>query len=146
MRLYENLRGLRIAVIEDDTLLRDSLVLFFHAKGCVVAGFADAEAAMESFKKESPDIVISDYIMPGPDGMELLRRVGQLHPAALRVLITGHPSSNLTREVKQAGIDDFILKPFSVDELENALRRLIQAREIKMAGAATCNSANRESR
>ena len=146
MRLYENLRGLKIAIIEDDLLLRDSLVLYFHAKGCVAAGFADAEAAMESFETESPDIVISDYIMPGTDGMELLCRVGELHPAALRVLITGYPSPNLTREVKQAGIDDFILKPFSVEEVEDALRRLMATRERKLAGAATLKTANGESR
>lgn len=146
MRLYENLRGLKIAIIEDDTLLRDSLVLFFHAKGCVAAGFSDAEAAMESFNKEIPDIVISDYIMPGTDGMELLRQVGVLHPATLRVLITGHPSPDLVREVKQAGIDEFILKPFSVEELEYALRQLMATRERKMADAVACNGANGESR
>jgi two-component system response regulator FlrC len=142
MRLYENLRGLKIALVEDDALLRDSLVLYFHSKGCVVSGFADAEAAIRSFKTDRPDIVISDYVMPGTDGMDLLRQVGVLHPAALRVLITGHPSPDLTREVTQAGIDEFILKPFSVEELEYALRRLMATRERKMSGTETRKSAN----
>ena len=146
MRLYENLRGLKIAIIEDDSLLRDSLVLFFHSKGCVAAGFSVAEAAMESFETESPDIVISDYIMPGTDGMELLRQAGKLYPEALRVLITGHPSPDLVREVQQAGVDEFILKPFSVEELEYALRRLMEARERKLAAAETLKTANGESR
>lgn len=128
MDLYEKLRGLKMALVEDDTLLRESMVLYFRTKGCTVAGFADADSAMEAFRKGFPDIVISDLFLPGPDGLTLLHRIGELHPGTLRILITGHPSPEITREVEEAGIDDFLLKPFSAEELEDSLRRLLAKR------------------
>lgn len=132
MDLYEKLRSLKMALVEDDTLLRESMVLYFRTKGCTVAGFADADAAMEAFGKGFPDIVISDLFLPGPDGLALLRRIGERHPGTLRILITGHPSTEITREVELAGIDDFLLKPFSAEELEDSLRRLLNKRRKGM--------------
>ena len=128
MDLYEKLRSLEIALVEDDTLLRESMVLYFRTKGCTVAGFADADAAMKAFGKGFPDIVISDLFLPGPDGLALLRWIGERHPGTLRVLVTGHPSPEITSEVEQAGIDEFLLKPFSAEELEDVLRRLLKRR------------------
>lgn len=123
MDLYEKLRRLKLAIVEDDPLLLESMVHFFRTKGCTVVGYAEADGAMEDFGKEFPDIVISDYILPGPDGVELLGWIGERHPATLRILITGHPSFEITRKVEQADIDEFVLKPFSVADIEDALRR-----------------------
>ncbi len=132
MDLYEKIRSLKLAVIEDDNLLRASMVLFFRSKGCAIAGFADADSAMGAFKEEPPDIVISDYILPGTDGLCLLRQVGEQLPKTLRILVTGHPSPGITREVEQAGIDGYMLKPFSVEEMEDALRRLLEGRQARL--------------
>jgi two-component system C4-dicarboxylate transport response regulator DctD len=132
MDLYEKLQNMKIALVEDDTLLRESMVLYFRTKGCTVAGFADADAAMEAFGKGFPDIVISDHFLPGPDGLALLRRIGERHPGTLRILITGHPSPEITRQVEQAGIDEFLLKPFSIEEMEEGLRRLLKKRRKGM--------------
>jgi two-component system C4-dicarboxylate transport response regulator DctD len=138
MDLYEKLQNMKIALVEDDTLLRESMVLYFRTKGCTVAGFADADAAMEAFGKGFPDIVISDHFLPGPDGLALLRRIGERHPGTLRILITGHPSPEITRQVEQAGIDEFLLKPFSIEEMEEGLRRLLKnpgGRKTEVTGA-----------
>jgi len=133
MDLYEKLRSLKMAVIEDDKLLRESMVLFFRSRGCVIAGFADADSAMPAIEKDPPDIVISDYILPGADGLSLLRQVGARRPETLRILVTGHPSPDITREVEKAGIDAFILKPFSIEEMEDALRRLLQGQMTRQS-------------
>jgi DNA-binding NarL/FixJ family response regulator len=132
MDLYEKIRSLKLAVIEDDKLLRESTLLFFRSKGCAIAGYADADSAMNDFKEVPPDIVISDYVLPGTDGLCLLRQVGELLPKTLRILVTGHPSPDITCEVEKAGIDGFILKPFSVIEMEDALRRLLEGRKANL--------------
>ena len=132
MDLYEKLRGLKMAMVEDDTVLRESMVLFFRTKGCAVAGYTDAVSAMEAFRKGFPDIVISDLFLPGPDGLTLLRRIGELHRGTFRILITGNPSPEITRDVDEAGIDDFLLKPFTAEELEDALRQLLARRKNGM--------------
>ncbi len=126
MDLYEKLRNLRMFLVEGDPLLRESMILFFRSTGCSVAGFSDAGEAMNALEKEVPDIVISDNFLRGTDGLSLLRRIGEQHPGTLRILITGYPSPVITHEVERAGIDEFILNPFSLEELENALRRLLK--------------------
>lgn len=127
--IYEKLRHLSLAIVEDDELLRESVVHYFRAHGCTVAGYADAETGMEAFGMGFPDIVISDFYLPGQDGLALLRRIGERHPGTLRILITGHPTPDITRAVEQAGIDDFLLKPFSIEELEDSLRRILEGRQ-----------------
>ena len=134
MGLYEDLRRLKLAIVEDDTLLRESLVLYFRLNRCDVAAFAEADAALEEFGKNPPDIVVSDLRLPGVDGMTLLRQVGERRPGTLRILVTAHASAGVTREVEQAGIDGFLLKPFSVPELEDALRRLLEGRRDRTPG------------
>jgi DNA-binding response OmpR family regulator len=124
---------MKMALVEDDSLLRESLVLYFRAWGCTVDGYADGDAALEAFRKGIPDIVISDFCLPGRDGLTLLRWIGERRPGTLRILVTGHPSPDIARVVQQAGIDDLVLKPFSVEELEDALRRILDERQGRIS-------------
>lgn len=129
MPLYSKLRSMALVLVEDDAMLRDSMVLFFRIKGCLVRAFASAEEAIESFGVERPDIVISDNWLPGQDGLSLLKRLGEQHPDVIRVLITAYPSVEIAAEAKRIGIDEYILKPFSIEELERVLEGLLATRE-----------------
>ncbi len=127
MPLYRKLKSLRIVLVEDDEMLRDSLCLFFRTKGCAVEAFAGAEEAEIVLESEPADILICDNWLPGMDGLTLLRNVGERHPATIRILVSAYPNPLVTEEAKRAGIDQFILKPFSVAELERTLARLVEA-------------------
>ena len=128
MTFYKRLGELKMCIVENDELLRDSMVLYFRTKGCQVRAFGSAEEASPVLEARSPDIVICDHGLPGMDGMKFLEGVGARHPAAVKILIGGNPGPRLAEDAKRAGIDEVLLKPFSVDEIERALERRVRLR------------------
>jgi DNA-binding NtrC family response regulator len=117
-----------VCIVENDELLRDSLVLFFRTKGCCVQAFGSAEEASPAMESRPPNIVICDHGLPGMDGLNLLSRFGADHPDAVKILISAYPSARLAEEARRVGVDDYLLKPFSIEEIERTLSRRFQSR------------------
>ncbi len=115
-------------LVEDDALLRDSLSLFFRSMGCDVTTFPDAESSLESLEQSRFDLVISDNRLPGIDGLSFLKEVGVQHPETIRILITAYPEEDIVSGAEEAGIDDFIQKPFTAERLVRSLRDLLGRR------------------
>ena len=128
MTFYKRLSELMMCIVENDELLRDSMVLFFRTKGCRVQAFGSAEEASPAMESRPPDIVICDHGLPGMDGLSFLSGFRARHPDAVKILIGAHPGPRLAEEAKRAGIDEVLLKPFSVDEIERALERRVRPR------------------
>jgi DNA-binding NtrC family response regulator len=128
MTFYKRLSELMMCIVENDELLRDSMVLFFRTKGCQVRAFGSAEEASPVLESRPPDIVICDHGLPGMDGMAFLSGFRACHPDAVKILIGAHPGPRLADDAKRAGIDEVLLKPFSVDEIERALERRVRPR------------------
>jgi len=126
MALYHELRVKKMIIVEDDTLLKDSLSLYFRSKGCEVSAFENAENALEAMGKDRFGVVIADHRLPGMDGLTLLARTEEIAPDAIRILITGHPNTGMAEKANRTGIDGFILKPFTPEEIEETLYRLIR--------------------
>lgn len=112
-------------LVEDDRLLRESLLLFFRSRGCDMTAFADAESALEALKRSRFDLIITDHWLPGADGLSLLKRARGIRPGAYRVLITAYPSAGLASDAHAEQVDGFLLKPFTGDELESALAEVL---------------------
>ena len=129
------LGNLRIAIIEDDAPLRESLSTFLRVKGCRVETFACAEDAGDAAKPGRFDIVIGDYLLPGEDGLSFLRRVREGSGGAGTLLITAHARENVRSGARATGIDTFLLKPFSTKELEAALLRIVEGGGAVSEGA-----------
>ncbi len=122
-------------IVEDNDAMRDGIVQVVQRMNLQVFSFARAEAALEQIKKIAPAIVITDYRLPGMDGLVFLQAVKQqLHEAAI-IFITAHGSIELAVQAMQSGASDFIAKPFSMDELtvklEKVLQQLAQRRELE---------------
>ena len=113
-------------LIDDDEWIRDSLSVFFEAEGCNLLTFETAEEAMEAVKQQVYDIVISDYKLPGMDGLEFLRRVKEKQPHAFEILITAYANSEILKEAKMMGIQNFISKPFTSENVEASLARIME--------------------
>jgi DNA-binding response OmpR family regulator len=118
------LAGIHVAIVEDDAMLLDSLALFLRVKGCRVETFRSAEEAGDAGKLGGFGIVISDFRLPGEDGLSLLRRVRQASKTAITVLVTAYGNKDFPERMERAGIDGYISKPFSTEELESTLLRL----------------------
>src|SRR5210317_1233165 len=126
MNLFTKLKEMKILLIDDDEWIRDSLSLFFEAEGCNVLTFETAEEGMEAVKQQAYDIVISDYKLPGMDGLEFLRRVKEKQPNAFEILITAYANCEIVKEAKMMGVKDIIPKPFTSEDVETSLGRVIE--------------------
>lgn len=128
MTFYKRQTELKMCIVENDQLLRDSMVMYFRTKGCQVRAFGSAEEASPVLEARPPDILICDQGLPGMDGMALLSGFGARHPDTVKILIGSRPGPRLAEEAKHAGIDEVLLKPFSVAEIERALERRLRTR------------------
>ena len=118
-------------LIDDDEWIRDSMSIFFESEGCYLLALETAEKGMEEFKKEVYDIIIVDYRLPGMDGLEFLKRIQDLHPDTMKILITAYGNRELVSEGKRIGIQDFIQTPFTTKIIEGSLSRLIENRRFE---------------
>ncbi|MEW6501567.1 MAG: response regulator [Thermodesulfobacteriota bacterium] len=119
---------MRLLLVEDDALIRDSMRLFFENEGCQLETLETAEEAMEAIRRREYDIVITDYRLPGMDGLSLLRELQGSRPHTMRVLLTAYMDEDVLADAFRIGVHEFIEKPFSSADVEEALARLIEKR------------------
>lgn len=101
-----------------------------------VLSFTSTSAALGMLLTEPVDVVIADYRMPEMDGVELLRRVGELQPYTGRVLLSGVTEySFLLMAVNQAGVTRVLVKPWVDEELFDAVRQSVAVRRLQLENA-----------
>ena len=115
---------MKVLLVDDDVWIRDSLSLFFEAEGCNLLTFKTAEEGMEAVKQQAYDIVISDYKLPGMDGLTFLKQIQASHPDAKKILITAYKTQAVVNEAKKVGVQHLIPKPITSDILEASLTHL----------------------
>jgi len=114
-----------VAIIDDDDALRDALAVLVTAAGWRADGFASAEDFLASLSGERAGCALIDVRLPGMDGMELFRRLGEVAPGFPVVILTGHGDVPMAVEALKAGAVDFIEKPFDPDRLLTSLRQAL---------------------
>jgi len=115
-----------ILVVDDERAIQDSIAWCLRADGHDVRTAPDGEEAMAIMAGQDFDVVISDIIMPGVSGIELLRKARALQPQKLFVLITAFATVETAVEALREGASDYIVKPFKFDELRLRVRRLLE--------------------
>ncbi len=127
-QLFSELETLKILLIDDDEWIRDSLHLFFENEGCQIVTFETAEEALDLLKTSLFDIIIIDYMLPGMNGLEFLKRIRESSPITMKILITAYGSRKILSDAIRIGIQDYIEKPFTTSAIERSLERLISTR------------------
>lgn len=117
--------GRRLLVVDDEAGTRDLLTTFFTKKGFVVTTAADGLEALGLV--EGADAVLLDMMMPGLDGLEVLRRWRAQGAAVPVVLLTAVTSTDAVVAAMQAGAQDYVTKPFSLPVLLARVQRLLEA-------------------
>ena len=126
MDIYNRIKNMKILLVDDDEWIRDSLTFLFEAEGCNLLALETAEEGIEAVKQQVYDIVISDYKLPGMDGLEFLRRVKEKQPNAFEILITAYANCEILKEAKKLGVQNIIPKPFTSENVETSLSHLIE--------------------
>ena len=114
----------KILLLDDEPIVCERLQPALEKNGFDVETFTDSAKAVERFREQTFDAVITDLKMRKPDGMEVLRIVKELAPETKVVLITGFPSAEAVRESMKQGAEDFLSKPFKISDLVGLLLRL----------------------
>jgi len=120
-----------LLVIDDDPGVVDYLIDMLRQKGYTAIGQTYPEAALKTIEKEAFDLVISDVVMPGMRGQELMAAIHQLRPEQLVLLMTAFGSIDLARQCLQTGACDFLTKPFRIEEFYAAVERSLQDRQMR---------------
>jgi len=115
-----------ILVVDDERAIQDTLAWCLQNDGHGVRTAGSAEEAMAIMADQGFDLIISDIIMPGLSGVDLLRKVHVLQPQTLFVLITAFATVETAVEALREGVSDYIVKPFKLDELRLRVRRLLE--------------------
>ncbi len=118
-------------LVDDDEWIRDSMRMFFEAEGCQLLTLETAEEGLTALERQHFDIIITDYRLPGMDGLVFLEQIQDLVPNALKILITAYRSPEVTFKANRVGVDDFIEKPFTSETIEGSLSRLVAATQQK---------------
>ena len=117
--------GEKILVVDDEEMIRDLCYHILTAEGYQVITASNGAAAYEELSRNDMDMLITDIKMPGMDGLELFERVKQLNQDIVTIFITGHGTLDTAIESLMRGVDGFVLKPFTQEELLGAVERAI---------------------
>jgi DNA-binding NtrC family response regulator len=118
----------RVLVVDDDESQRKHLAGFLRDLGSDVAESGDGESALEEARRVLPDIVITDFRMPGMDGLALVREVKAVNPEVEVVVVTAYGTVSDAVACLKAGATDYMIKPLDLDEVEHVLRRAVERR------------------
>jgi len=113
-----------VLMIEDDPGIRDAMRIYFEAAGYRFSAVESAETALAEFGRQGYDIIISDYKLPGMNGLEFLRKIRGRHPGSAKVFTTSYGSSDLFEEARRLGAACCIEKPLSAEKIEACLAML----------------------
>ena len=115
---------LRILIVDDEKVQREILEGFLVKQGYETTAAEDGQKALERFKSGAFDLVLTDYRMPGLDGIQLLREVRRLQPEAIVVIMTAYGTVGTAVSAMKEGAYDYLTKPIDLDELLLLIQRV----------------------
>ena len=119
-----------ILIVDDEQSYRQLLSLVFESDGHSIRTAMNGREALALLQEEPADVVISDVRMPDMDGIEMLSSVRESQPDLGVVLMTAFASVETAREAFKLGADDFIQKPFDVEELKLIVRKTLEKQAL----------------
>jgi two-component system response regulator PilR (NtrC family) len=119
-----------ILIVDDEQSYRQLLSLVFEGDGHTIRTASNGREALSLLQDEPADVVISDVRMPDMDGIEMLSSVRETQPDLGVVLMTAFASVETAREAFKLGADDFIQKPFDVEELKLIVRKTLEKQAL----------------
>ena len=109
----------QIFVVDDERCIADTLAVILRNSGYEATAFYDAQSALEQFESLQPELVISDVMMPGMNGVEMAVLIRERHPACRVLLFSGHAATtDILEEARKRGYDfELLSKPVHPKDL-----------------------------
>ncbi|MFC1751446.1 ATPase, T2SS/T4P/T4SS family, partial [Pseudomonadota bacterium] len=135
----------KILIVDDETGVLNALRRVFRQENYTIYTASDAEEALQVLQQQTCHLMISDFMMPRMNGVELIRKVKQLHPQTMRIMLTGHADTEAVMgAIKDGAVYKFILKPWNDDDLRVTVALALEQYELlkKNRELKKCNEAN----
>jgi DNA-binding NtrC family response regulator len=120
-----------ILIVEDEETLRESIRRIFTKEGYMVEAVDSAEKALALLDASLYDVIISDIILPGMDGIEMLSRVREENPEQIFIVVTAYASLDTSVKALRAGAYDYIMKPIIHEEIKQVVRNALKQKSLQ---------------
>ncbi len=126
----------RVLIVDDERFFRDLLGEMLTARGHLVRTASSGEEAARLLAGERIDVLVTDIIMPGMDGIQLVREARARYPELEAIAFTGHEDVRLAVGAMKAGCADFLMKPIDREELGRTVDRALERARLKRDNVA----------
>lgn len=120
----------KILVVEDEKSMREVLKILLEGENYEVTTAADGVAGLSFVEKDIFDLVITDMKMPKVDGFEVLKKVKEVSPDTIVIMITAFGTTESAVEAMKLGAYDYINKPFNIDEIRLIVKKAIEKKRL----------------
>ena len=107
----------RILIIEDDNYVREAFELTLKSSGLNALVVTTAEEGLEAVRRRPFNVIISDYRLPGMDGIEFFSLAQMYTSKTTKVLISAYGFEDMSSDARAVGVDHLFIKPFSIQQL-----------------------------
>ncbi|BCS89858.1 sigma-54-dependent transcriptional regulator [Pseudodesulfovibrio sediminis] len=121
-----------IMVVEDERIARENLTHVLTSSGYNVTALASAEEGLRELAKNEYDLVITDLMLPGIDGIQMMERIRAQHPMVIVIVVTGHATVSNAVKAMQKGAHSYIAKPVKLDELRLQVERALEQHALSV--------------
>jgi two-component system, NtrC family, response regulator PilR len=125
-----NKKNFRILVADDDEIARDVITTLLTRDGYVATAVSDGLEAIERLRVEEMHLVITDLMMPGADGIEVLKYAVRGNPDTAVVILTAYGTLDTTLEAIKEGAYDYLTKPFKTQEIAILAERAFERAQL----------------
>jgi putative two-component system response regulator len=120
-----------ILVVDDEPKICEFLGILLGREGYTTESAFNAAEALARIEKNEYELVLTDLKMPGMDGFELITRLKKLRPDLPVIMITGYATVETAVQALRYGVDDYVTKPFNIDELRKVIARSLQSARVE---------------
>jgi signal transduction histidine kinase len=124
-----------ILIVDDEEGVRGSLTTAFEQQGYRTVGVPSAEDALDALGREPFDVVLTDMIMPGLSGFDLMEQVRVRYPSAAVILMTAMSSVESAVRAMKGGACDYVAKPFTLSEIFHVVGRSLEQQRLRQENA-----------
>lgn len=117
-----------ILIVEDEDTLRDSLQRILKREGYEVESAGSSEAALRILDSKRSDVILSDIILPGMDGLEFMRQCKEKYPGTTIIIMTAFASIESAVCAMKAGAYDYLVKPIMHEQVKDVISRALRQR------------------
>lgn len=130
------MKPVNLLVVDDEQGIRDLFLEAFRESSTDCRATGDAQEALEIVKQGQADVVLLDIELPGMGGLQLLRRIKEIQPAVIVIIITGHGTVKRAAQAMGLGAHEYVMKPFQIKDVQCLIARFLKMHQLEQKVAA----------